>query len=158
MGNLTVKIRKANIKDVKAIKNLLDFYAEKKLLLPRSISDLYENIRDFTVAEENGTIVGCVALHIIWEDLAEIRSLAVQESRQNQKIGSLLLESALKEAELMGIKKVFTLTYSTDFFKKAGFKKISKKKLPHKIWKDCLNCTQFPECGEEAMILLIERE
>lgn len=153
-----LKIRKASLKDVKAIKSLIDYYAEKKLMLPRSISDLYECIRDFTVAEENGTVVGCVALHIIWEDLAEVRSLAVQEDRHNQKIGSLLLDAALKEAELMGINKVFTLTYSPEFFKKAGFKKISKKKLPHKIWKDCLNCAQFPECGEEAMMLSLERK
>jgi amino-acid N-acetyltransferase len=152
MEFFSVNIRKATITDVKEIKKLLDHYAEKKLLLPRSLSDLYENIRDFFVAQDDSTIVGCVALHIVWEDLAEIRSLAVAEERHNQKIGSLLLEAALKEARSMGVKKVFTLTYTPLFFERFGFKKANKKELPHKIWKDCLNCVQFPDCSEEAMI------
>lgn len=147
-----IKIRKAKVKDVKKIKELLDYFARKNQLLPRSLSDIYENIRDFYVAEEKEELVGCVALHVVWEDLAEIRSLAVKEDRQNLKIGSKLLRAALKEAFQLGIGRVFTLTYIPDFFEKAGFKKIKKSRLPQKIWKDCLNCTHFPNCSEEALV------
>lgn len=149
----SVKIRKAIPRDVKSIKNLIDSYAKQNLLLPRSLSDLYENIRDFLVAEENGKIVGCVALHIVWEDLAEVRSLAVEKEKQHKNIGSKLLKAALKEAKKLGVGKVFTLTFVPGFFEKLGFTKISKHRLPQKIWKDCLNCAQFPDCEEEALII-----
>ncbi|MCX7832493.1 MAG: N-acetyltransferase [Actinobacteria bacterium] len=147
-----LKIRKAKVIDVKGIKNLLDYFSKKELLLPRSLSDLYENIRDFIVAEEDGEIVGCIALHIVWEDLAEVRSLAVKENRQNKKIGTRLLQEAIKEAEKLGVRKIFTLTYSPEFFEKQGFKRTKKNDLPQKIWKDCLNCTHFPDCSEEALL------
>lgn len=148
----TFKIRKAKVLDVKGIKNLLDYFSKKELLLPRSLSDLYENIRDFIVAEEDGEIVGCIALHIVWEDLAEVRSLAVKENKQNQQIGTKLLQEAIKEADKLGVEKIFTLTYTPEFFEKHGFKRTKKNDLPQKIWKDCLNCTHFPDCSEEALI------
>lgn len=153
-----VKIRKAVSTDVKGIKEIIDYFSQKDLMLPRSLSSIYENIRDYHVAEAGGKIVGCVALHVVWEDLAEIRSLAVLEEWRNQKIGSKLVRSAIREAKKMGVNRIFTLTYIPDFFKQFGFRKIRKNKLPQKIWKDCLSCTHFPDCSEEALILEIARE
>lgn len=127
-------------------------------MLPRSLSSIYENIRDYHVAEVDGKIVGCIALHVVWEDLAEIRSLAVLEEWRHQRIGSKLVRSAIREARKMEVKRIFTLTYIPDFFKRFGFRKISKNRLPQKIWKDCLSCTHFPNCSEEAMIFELAEE
>lgn len=149
-------IRKAKISDVRKIKELIDYYASQGTMLPRSLSNIYENIRDFFVALINGEVAGCVALHIVWENLAEIRSLAVSEKHKNAGIGTALLNEALKEACELGIEKVFTLTYAPDFFEKQGFKKISKNRLPQKIWKDCLECSRFPDCEEVALVYKIK--
>lgn len=146
-------IRKARMEDVRQIHNLLKAYAEKKLLLGRSISSLYDHLRDFVVFDDNGgTISGVCSLHICWDNLAEIRSLAVTEEAQGRGIGSLLVHTCLQEAADYGITKVFTLTYQPGFFKRQGFKDIDKRELPHKIWSDCLNCTMFPDCDEEALM------
>lgn len=153
-----IKVRKAKISDARSIKNLIDFYSSKGTMLPRSLSNIYENIRDFLVAEMDNEIVGCIALHIVWDNLAEIRSLAVSESHTNSGIGSNLLKEALNEAKELGIERVFTLTYASDFFEKHGFKRISKSRLPQKIWKDCLECSRFPDCEEEAFVLNLKKE
>ncbi|MBU4312803.1 MAG: N-acetyltransferase [Candidatus Omnitrophica bacterium] len=145
-------IRKAVIGDVKDIQGLINFYAKNDQMLPRSLNELYENIRDFFVYERDGNIEGCVALHVTWEDLAEIKSLAVLESKQKQKIGSLLVEEALKDAKALKVKRVFALTYVPEFFKKFGFKKIEHAKLPHKIWSECIRCVKFPDCKEIALV------
>ncbi len=145
-------IRRAVINDVKHIQELINFYAKSDQMLPRSLNELYENIRDFFVYENDGNIEGCVALHVAWEDLAEIKSLAVLESKQKQKIGSLLVEEALKDAKTLNVKRVFTLTYVPEFFKKFGFKKIEHAKLPHKIWSECIRCVKFPDCKEIALV------
>jgi amino-acid N-acetyltransferase len=158
MVNSKITVRKARISDARSIKNLIDFYSSRGTMLPRSLSNIYENIRDFFVAELNSEIVGCIALHIIWDDLAEIRSLAVSESHKNTGIGTSLLKEAILEAEELGIERVFTLTYALDFFEKHGFKRISKSRLPQKIWKDCLECSRFPDCEEEALILNLKKE
>lgn len=149
-------IRNARITDVKEIHQLLKYFAAKGLLLARSISSLYDQLRDFIVYEdENNAIAGICALHIIWEDLAEIRSLAVTEEAQGKGIGKELVEHCLQEAENFGLKRVFTLTYQAGFFRKLGFVDIDKKELPHKIWSDCIHCTMFPDCDEEALILTL---
>jgi amino-acid N-acetyltransferase len=146
-------IRDAKISDVKQIHALLKHFAGKGLLLARSISSLYDQLRDFVVyVNENNTVIGVCALHIIWEDLAEIRSLAVNEEAQGQGIGAQLVGRCMLEAEKFGIDRVFTLTYKADFFRKQGFKDIDKKELPHKIWGDCVHCPMFPDCDEEALI------
>lgn len=145
-------IRKAVISDVKDIQGLINFYAKNDQMLPRSLNELYENIRDFFVYEKDGNIEGCVALHVTWEDLAEIKSLAVLESKQKQKIGSLLVEEALKDAKTLKVKRVFALTYVPEFFKRFGFKKIEHAKLPHKIWSECIRCVKFPDCQEIALV------
>jgi len=144
-------IRKARIPDTKAIHRLLNTYAKDGLMLSRSLSDLYEAIRDFYVCEENGVVVGTVCLHICWEDLAEVRSLAVAEDQGGRGIGRQLVQACLEEARQLGLKRVFALTYQTDFFNKLGFHTIEKSELPHKIWGDCLKCAKFPECDEIAM-------
>jgi len=145
-------IRNAKIGDVKKIHSLLNHFADKGLLLGRSYSALYDQLRDFKVyIDEKDTLLGVCALHITWEDLAEIRSLAVLEDAQGKKVGSQLVQACLQEADHIGLDTVFTLTYQPGFFRKQGFSDIDKNKLPHKIWGDCLNCPKFPDCDEEAL-------
>ncbi|MCX8070116.1 MAG: N-acetyltransferase [Thermodesulfovibrionales bacterium] len=150
-----MKIRKAKISDVKAIQELININAKKEQMLPRALNDIYENLRDFYVCEEKGKVVGVCALRILWEDLAEIRSLAVVEEWKKRGIGKKLVSLCLNEAKELGIKKVFALTYQTEFFKKLNFKEIHKKKLPQKIWGDCLRCPKFPDCDEHAVIIKV---
>ena len=148
-------VRKANINDVKDIQTLINNYAERSLMLHRSLSELYENIRDFFVYEEEGKILGCCALHVVWEDLGEVKSLAVEQSHKGEGIGKKLLFACLDEVKKLKISKLFVLTYEINFFKKYGFKELEKSQLPHKIWSECLNCVKFPNCEEQALILTL---
>lgn len=145
-------IRKARIADVPKIHKLVNSYAEKKSMLPRSLSHLYDTIQGFFVAEYKRNIAGCCALGITWEDLAEIKSLAVAASHRKQNIGERLIDECVKEAKKLGIKQIFVLTYIPEYFRKFGFKKISRNKLPHKIWSECVHCPFFPDCNETPMI------
>lgn len=147
-----MKIRKAKISDIKQVHKLINDFAKREEMIPRSLNELYENLRDFIVCEDNGNICSACALHIMWEDLAEIRSLAVKREYQKIGIGKKLVIQCLKEAKSLGIKKVFALTYQPEFFKKIGFADIDKSNLPQKIWGDCLRCPRFPECNEYAVI------
>jgi amino-acid N-acetyltransferase len=149
---LTGTLRKAKPSDAVQIHELINTYAKEGLLLPVSLNNLYDNIRDFFVFETEEGIVGCAALHITWEDLAEIRSLAVRDTYRGKGIGRKLVKECIKEATELGIKRVFVLTYQIEFFKKLGFREIDKTLLPHKVWTDCLNCPKFPNCDETAMI------
>jgi amino-acid N-acetyltransferase len=153
-----LKIRKAKISDLKQIHKLINEYAKKEEMIPRSLSELYENMRDFIVCEYDANICGVCALHIMWEDLAEIRSLAVDSEYQKIGIGKKLVRQCLKEAKLLGLKKIFALTYHPEFFKKLGFVDIDKSSLPQKIWGDCLRCPRFPGCDEYAVIKEIKNE
>jgi amino-acid N-acetyltransferase len=146
------QLRPARMSDVRPMHALLQTYADKGLLLGRSISSLYDQLRDFIVYD-TGSIVGMCSLHISWDNLAEIRSLAVDETLHGRGVGAALVESCLDEARSLEIGKVFTLTYQADFFRKLNFVPIDKRELPHKIWSDCLNCTKFPDCDEEALII-----
>jgi amino-acid N-acetyltransferase len=149
-------IRKAVIRDVTFIHSLLNDYANKGLLLPRPLSEIYDHLRDHFVLEDDQTgssLMGVSALAISWEDLAEIRSLAVSEKHQRQGLGSKLVETCLEEARILGLKQVFALSYVPDFFKKMGFKEVEKSVLPHKIWADCLRCPKFPDCDETALMI-----
>lgn len=149
----TEKFRKALIKDVPAIQKLVNYYAKKDLMLARSLNDLYEHIRDYVVTEDKaGDIIGCCALHIDWEDLAELKALAVEESYIKQGIGRSLVHFCIREAQSLGIRKVFALTYQTQFFGRLGFREVEKGELPHKIWMECINCSKFPTCDEKAVI------
>ncbi len=141
-------IRKAKITDVKQIYNLIMKFALKEEMLPRSLSELYDNMRDFFVFEESGKIFGCCALHVMWEELGEIRSLAIRTENKGKGIGSKLIEACIGETTQLGLNKVFALTYIPEFFEKKGFFKIDKAELPHKVWADCVKCPKFPDCGE----------
>jgi amino-acid N-acetyltransferase len=148
-----MKIRKAKMTDIKSIHRLVNAYADKNQMIPRSLNDLYENMRDLLVCEDEGQIKGVCALHVLWDNLAEIRSLAVQENSRDKGIGKLLVRRALRDAKALGIGKVFALTYYPDYFIKSfGFVEIDKTALPHKIWGDCLRCHKFPECDEVAVM------
>lgn len=151
-------IRKAKIKDAEEIQFLINEYAKLGLMLPRTIHSIYENIRDFWVYEENGKVLGVCALTVFWENLAEVRSLAVSPQYTRKGIGSSLVKTALKEAQELGINRVFTLTYQVEFFKKLGFRVIDKELLPQKIWRDCINCVKFPNCDETAMEIILNGE
>ena len=145
-------IRKAKIQDIKLIQTLINNFARQDLMLPRSLNELYENLRDFWVAEDKNKIVGCCALHISWDNLVEVKSLAVEKNKQKQGIGSRLALACISEAKQIGAKKIFTLTYKPKFFKKLGFKVIKHSDLPHKIWAECINCPKFPDCEEVALL------
>ena len=145
-------IRKAKIKDIKKIQELINSFAKHDIMLSRSLNELYENIRDFWVAEEKGRVVGCSALHISWDDLAEVKSLAVAKKHQGKGLGRELVEVCLEEADNLGAKKIFVLTYKPEYFKKFGFKRVKHESLPHKIWAECINCCKFPDCNEIALL------
>ena len=147
-------IRKANIQDIKAIHRLLQEYGKKEELLARPLSQLYDHLRDFSVFvdENNQQLTGCCALQICWENLAEIRSLAVHPDHMGKNIGKQLTETVLQEAKSFQVKKVFTLTYKPNFFKQFGFVTIERSELPLKIWGDCIICVKFPDCDEIAMM------
>ena len=149
-------IRKAQIRDVKDIQKLLVNYASRGDMLSRSLSELYESLRDFNVCVEDNVLLGTAALHIVWEDLAEVRSVAVAEDAGRKGIGSLLVQACIAEARELGLKRVFCLTYKPEFFGKHGFRLVDKSELPHKVWGDCIKCVKFPDCDENAMILDLE--
>lgn len=146
-------IRKAQIADVKDIQKLLMTFANRGDMLSRSLSELYESLRDFYVVEEGGVILGAAALHIVWDDLAEVRSVAVTEDAGRKGIGGRLVQACISEAREIGLKRIFCLTYKPNFFAKHGFVLVDKAELPHKVWGDCIKCPKFPDCDENAMIL-----
>ena len=145
-------LRKAKIEDIKPIQALINSFAKKDLMLPRSLNELYENLRDFWVMVDKNKIIGCCALHISWDDLAEIKCLAVQKNKQGRGAGQELVSACLAEAKLIGAKKVFVLTYKPDYFKQFGFRRVKHAQLPHKIWAECINCCKFPNCQEVALL------
>jgi amino-acid N-acetyltransferase len=145
-------LRKARIEDIKQIQALINFFARQDLMLARSLNELYENIRDFWVLVKGKKILGCAAAHISWDDLLEIKSVAVNKDYQDQGIGKKLVQACLKEARQLGAKKVFVLTYKPDFFRRFGFRKIAHSDLPHKIWAECTKCPKYPGCDEIALL------
>jgi len=149
----SVIIRKARVGDVPAIHQLINEYAAKGEMLGRSRSELYEGMRDFFIAEWKGSIVGCSALHVNWEDLAEVRSLVVSQDLQGKGLGRDLVSACLEEARELGIGKIYALTYRPGFFESMKFSRVAKETLPHKVWGDCLKCPKFPNCDEEAVLL-----
>jgi len=148
-------IRKARVQDVKRIHGMLMAYSKQGLLLPRSYNELYSHLRDFFVISPvgGGDIQGCCALTITWEDLGEIRSLAVEEALQGQGWGRRLADACLSEAVTLGIFRIFTLTYQKQFFDKLDFCEVNKDVLPQKVWSDCIKCPKFPDCDEICMLL-----
>jgi len=145
-------VRKAVSADVPAIRRIVNRFAHRGAMLALSLNQMYERLRDFWVIEENGRIIACGSLRIVWKHLGEIRSLAVLPSRQNRGYASILVHRIFKEASALGLTRIFVLTYVPRFFEKFGFQVIPRTKLPHKIWLDCINCPKFPRCDETAMI------
>jgi amino-acid N-acetyltransferase len=146
------QVEKARIPDVPRMHKLINGFADRGLMLPRPLSEIYEYIRDFFVIREGGEIIACGALHIEWSDLAEIRSVAVAEENQNKGLGARIVAACLAEAGGLGIKTVFCFTYQPEFFKKHGFADIDKMELPRKVWTDCFRCPKFPNCDEMALV------
>lgn len=149
---MTRLIRKANVSDVPIIKELLDGFSSEGLMLQRSLSELYETVRDFYVYEKDGEVIGCCALHVVWEDLAEIKSTAVDREYWRSNIGSRLLKTCLEDARELGVDRVFALTYVPEFFEFHGFERAEKSELPQKVWGECVKCPKFPDCDEILLI------
>lgn len=153
-----MKVEKAKISDVPQVHQLINFFAERDEMLPRPLSELYENLRDCFVVREGEKVLGCVSLHIFWSDLAEIRSLAVAQGSQEQGIGAKLVEACLSEARELGIETVFCLTYKPAFFEQFGFTRVDKMELPRKVWTECYRCPKFPNCDEVALVLHLKKK
>lgn len=151
-----IKVDNARVSDGASIHQLISYFADRGELLPRALSEIYENIREYFVVREGDRIIGCVALHVTWADLAEIRSLAVQEQEQNKGIGSMLVQACVEEAKALGIPKLFCLVRKPAFFEKHGFKLIEKTQLPQKVWAECYRCPKFPNCDEVALIRYLQ--
>ena len=149
-------IEKARINDVTQIHELINYFADKDEMLPRPLSEIYENIRDYFVVRQGERVVACAALHISWADLAEIKSVAVASDIQKQGIGGQLIDACLKDANGLGLTTVFCLTYKPAFFEKFGFSQRDKMELPRKVWTECYRCPKFPDCDEVALIYHIE--
>ena len=149
-------IEKAKISDVTQMHQLINSFADKGEMLARSLSELYEDIRDYFVVKQGERVIACAALHVSWSDLAEIKSLAVAEDSQEQGIGTQLVEACLREAKELGIPTIFCLTYKPAFFERLGFSQLDKMELPRKVWTECYRCPKFPNCDEVALIYHLE--
>jgi len=150
------RVEKARIRDVAQMHKLINSYADKGEMLARSLSEIYENVRDYFVVRQGERVIACAALHVSWLDLAEIKSLAVAEDSRKQGIGAQLVEACLNEAKRLGIATVFCLTYNPAFFEKFGFSQVDKMELPRKVWTECYRCPKFPNCDEVALVCNLE--
>lgn len=150
------RIEKARISDVAQMHELINYFADKGEMLARSLSEIYENIRDYFVVRQGEQVIACGALHVMWSDLAEIKSVAVAEGSQRHGIGDQLVKACLTEAKKLGMPTVFCLTYKPAFFERHGFSRLDKMELPHKVWGECYRCPKFPNCDEVALICHLE--
>jgi len=153
-----MNIRSAKISDVKTINALISSYAERDRMLFRPMADIYEKLQTFSVAEVDGSVVGCCALEVIWSNLAEIKSLVVDQTEKEKGIGRMLVTAAIEQAVRLGVPKVFALTLEPDFFEKLGFEKVEKETLPMKVWSDCAKCPKQENCDEIAVVKDVSRE
>jgi amino-acid N-acetyltransferase len=149
-----MQYRKATMADIPAMHTLIQNYAKEGIMLRRPIMMLYESVRDFVVAvdEATGQVVGCGGLHILWSDLAEIRSLAVHPDFKGRGVGKGIVDYLVGEGEALGLGRIFALTYQQVFFEKCGFHVVQKESLPQKVWKECVYCDKFHNCDEIAVI------
>ena len=143
----------ASMDDARQVHDVVNSFAQRGDMLPRTMGEVYENLRDFYVVRRGDEVLGCVALHIVWEDLAEVKSLAVREEHQSQGLGALLVEACVGEARALGLNTLFALTYRPGFFEKLGFRQADVMNLPRKVWNECYRCPKFPSCNEIAMVL-----
>lgn len=146
-----MSVRKARVDDAPAIHALVNRFARKEKMLPLPLGLVYERLRDFFVYERRRRVLACGALHVVWEDLAEVRSLAVEREHQRRGIGAALFRACVEEAPRLGVKRIFTLTFVPEFFEKMGMVLVPKETLPHKVWSDCVRCPRFPNCDEVAL-------
>ncbi|MFH0942276.1 MAG: N-acetyltransferase [Chloroflexota bacterium] len=146
------RVEKARISDVPQMHQIINTFAGKGVMLPRPLSELYENIRDYFVVRQGERVVGCASLHVSWDDAAEVRSVAVIDESQHHGVGSALVEACLNEARELGIATVFCLTYQPEFFGRFLFSQVDKMELPRKVWTECYHCPKFPNCDEVAMV------
>ena len=156
MTNTITTVRKARVDDVPGMIELINQYAKQGLMLPKSLNQVYQSLQEFVVLEQEKKVIGCGALHVMWHDLAEIRSLAVAGPFTGNGAGGQIVARLLNHARDLGMPTVFALTYQADFFHKFGFHRVPKETLPRKIWADCLDCLKFPNCDEIAVILDIK--
>ncbi|MDR1940767.1 MAG: N-acetyltransferase [Endomicrobium sp.] len=153
---MNINIRPAKVSDVKTIHKIVEYYADNKEMLHRSLNSIYENIQEYIVAEENGEVIACGALHVAWEDLAEVKALAVAPEHRRKKLGTKIVHKLQENAKELGVTKVFSLSFKPNFFIKLGYSVIPKESLPHKIWSECINCHLFPDCGEVPLLLSLK--
>jgi amino-acid N-acetyltransferase len=151
-----MNIRPARVMDVKEIHKLVEYHANNKEMLHRSLSAIYENIQEFVVLENESKIVGCGALHVSWENLAEIKALAVSDKYKGHGFGRKIVEILQENAKNLGVIRVFALSFKPKFFMKLGYEIIPKETLPHKIWSECINCHLFSECGEIPLLITLK--
>ena len=151
-----MEVQKAGIGDVPQIHKLINRFGSQGLMLPRPLSEIYENLRDFVVVKDGDEVVGCGALHICWEDLLEVKSVAVSEGKQGRGIGATVVEACVEEARKIDVPEVFVLTYEPEFFGRFGFTKVDLMDLPRKVWGECQRCPKYPDCDETAMILQLK--
>jgi len=150
-------VRKAKMQDVAIIRQMINHYSQKGEMLPKALMEIYEGLRDFFVyVNDHDEVLGCCALRLYWDDLAEIQSLAVLEANRGKGIGVALVDACIEEARQLGISKVFTLTSKPGFFEKSGFERIDRSELPHKIWAACVKCVKFPDCDEVALLHMLK--
>ena len=152
----SLRVQPAAVADVHAIHELVNGFARSGEMLPRTLAEIYEGLRDFSVVRDADALLACGALHVMWEDLAEVRSLAVRGERQGQGLGALLVQSHLDEARQLGLRTVFALTYRPAFFERLGFHQADVMTLPRKVWNECYRCPKFPSCNEIALVLDLE--
>lgn len=150
------KLRRARAGDVAAIHKLINHFAARDEMLPRSLNELYENLRDYFVIDNEGDVIGCCALHVTWSDLAEVKGLAVTEAHQGKRLGERLMKACLEDARNLGLPRVFVLTYIPGYFERFGFRGVEKSELPQKVWSECIRCPKFPDCGEVSMVIDLE--
>jgi amino-acid N-acetyltransferase len=146
-------LRRARTADVPTLQKLINYFADRDVMLPRSLNELYENLRDYFVIENESEVVGCCALHVTWSDLAEIKGLAVREEYQGKGLADKLINACLEDAKHLGVPRLFVLTYIPDYFQRFGFQRVEKAELPQKVWSECIRCPKFPDCGEVSMVL-----
>lgn len=150
--------RKATVEDVEQLQQLIAVFAARNEMLHRSLNELYETIRDFcVVADDNNKVIACSALHVTWDDLAELKCVAVDENLHGRGLGRTVVEKSLSEARELKLRRVFTLTYQPAFFAKFGFQVVDRNMLPHKVWGECIKCHKFPDCNEVAMMYYVHR-
>jgi amino-acid N-acetyltransferase len=152
----TLQVVRAGIGDAQAIHDLVNLYAQRGDMLPRTMGEVYENLRDFLVLRDGDKLLGCVCLHIVWSDLAEVKSLAVAEDAQSRGLGSMLVDAVIEDASRLGLQRVFALTYRPAFFERLGFVQADVMTLPRKVWNECYRCPKFPSCNEIAVVRELE--